>query len=240
MAKMFTDPDDYVLSRVNAYPCLYASDSFENTKLLVLDQLLNVIGNGVRDAHELRRELRWHEFDRERGLRLCSGESVAWGYYEVEDWGNGFLMGRGESISAVLSERHLHPEVVHWLESKPIHFDPYPNFQKEYSIVWQGDFLKLNKQWRTAADWFYERCELWFQQNENHYHRAYPRETPAKSQQYLKDMQEQRGHYDSDAAFSEAYGIEYHGDMEDFMRRRWQCEKQKISEFIAETREYLA
>ena len=130
MAKMFTDPDDYVLSRVNAYPCLYASDSFENTKLLVLDQLLNVIGNGVRDAHELRRELRWHEFDRERGLRLCSGEPVAWGYMRLKTGAMGFSWGVGRvSLRCSASVTYTLRWCIGW-SPNPFISTPTPIFRK--------------------------------------------------------------------------------------------------------------
>lgn len=113
--KLFT-PDDYVLARVAQYPSLYSDASLDGAKLRVFDQLFNVIGNGIRDIGELRADLKYHKFNRDRALRAISGEEVYYGYYDFEMIGD-YKFPRGDSVTALESEKANHPDVKVWSEA---------------------------------------------------------------------------------------------------------------------------
>lgn len=229
-------PDDYVLFRVGQYPTLYAAETFEQAKLRVYDQLFNVIGNGIRDEDELRDDLKLYEFDRERAQKFCNGAKAFWGYKQVRDFGSGFLVGEGDSITAGDFEQDQYPDIIHWQESGYCRWNPYPNFQKRYSAIWFPDFRTVaGDEWISEAVWYYGKCRDWFTAHSNEYHGAYPTGNQAKDTQYLADMFKQRDRYDSDEAFSEAYNIEYTGDMVDFMTRRSAATIAKAIAFIDET-----
>jgi hypothetical protein len=234
MSDFFT-PDDYVLCQVDRHPSLYADTTFEGSKLRVLDQLFNVIGNGINDVDALVNCVKKREFNRDRAIRLTAGEKVFYGYYEVRDFGSGVYIGKGESITVVDSERHQHPTVVDWLCCGVTPWRPYPNFSKRYSNVFADDFkTKVNDEWVGAAVWYYKKCLEWFETNSQMYHGAYPSINPARDAQYVLDMFKQRDKYETDEEFSKAYGVEYTGDMDDFMRRRSDKTKASAIEFINE------
>lgn len=233
--KLFT-PEDYVLYRVGQYPSLYGAKSFEQAKLRVYDQLFNVIGNGIRDEDELRHDLKKHRFDRERALKFCNGARVFWGYKEVKDFGCGFLMGQGESITVGEFEQDDYPDIIHWQESGFCQWNPYPNFQKKYSAIWFPGFRDVaGDEWVAEAVWYYGKCREWFASNSQDYWGAYPTGNQAKDAQHLLDMLKQRDRYESDEAFSDAYGLEYTGDMPDFMTRRSQKTINEALAYIDET-----
>lgn len=233
--KIFT-PEDYVLFRVGQYPTLYAAETFEQVKLRIYDQLFNVIGNGIRDHDELRHDLTQHQFDRERSLKFCNGAQVFWGYTEVKDFGCGFLMGTGESITAGDFEQDQYPDIIHWQESGFCKWNPYPNFNKRYSAIWFPEFREVaGDEWVAEAVWYYGKCREWFMTNSNEYHGSYPTGNPGKDAQYMVDMIKQRDRYDTDEEFSKAYGLEYTGDMSDFMTRRSQKTIDEALAFIDET-----
>lgn len=220
MKRRFT-PTEFVLARVGQYPSLYAAETFEQAKLRVYDQLFNVLGNGIRDGDELIHELTYHPFDQERSEKFCNGAKAFWGYTEVKDFGGDFKIGTGDSITAGDFEKDQHPEIIYWQECGYCKWNPYPNFQKKYSTIWFPDFESIvGAEWVKEAVWYYGKCKEWFASNGHEYHGAYPSRNPGQDARYLADMHKQRERYDSDEAFSEAYGLEYTGDMNDFMIRR--------------------
>lgn len=227
--KKFT-PDDYVLACVDEYPSLYSASTFERAKLRVYDQLFNVIGNGLSTS-----DLKYRKFNRDRALRFCNGEQAYYGYFKSKKIGD-FEMGEGESITVGEWERDNHPEVVFWMDCGYCSWRPYPNFNKQYSIIWESDFKEIaGPKWVAEAVWYYKKCREWLENNEHEYHGAYPTGDDYKDARYLEDMKKQRERYESDEDFSKAYNIEYTGDMVDFMKRRWQANKEKIFQYIDET-----
>ncbi len=236
MAKKLFTPDDYVLARVDQFPALYAAESFEQAKLRVYDQLFNVIGNGIRDTAELRQDMQERPFNRDRATRFCNGAQACWGYYDAQDFGDDFKIGRGESITAGDWEKDHHPDIVFWMDSGYCKWNPYPNFKKQYSIIWKADFRKVaGDDWVKEAVWYYGKCREWFAANSNQYHGAYPTGDQRKDTRYLDEMITARDRYESDEAFSKAYGHEYTGDMHDFMTRRSEKTKADVIAFIDET-----
>jgi len=253
---IFTNPTDYILASIDAYPTLYAAENYDFSRRKVMDQLLNVIGNGIRDDEELVEHLLYNAYDKERAFLLCNGTKVFIGYTEVEDRDNGLTIPVFETAAYYLEhEKDAHPEVKYWVQSQPSLFEerdgnkwtPYCNFGKNYSTVWRTDYKSLGRDWCDEAIWFYEECLRFFAKNESHYHYAFPKFEGAMdkahgktNEKYVNNMLEQRAKYNSDEEFSIAYGgVEYTGDMEDFLIRKWAKEKAEIIEFINETIEYL-
>ena len=234
---IFTDPNEYVLACVSRYPSLYADNTVDGVKVRVFDQLFNVIGNGIRDHDELLAHLRVFEFDRERALRFCQGEKAYYGYTKTRKIGiRDVGFPDGDSITVAESERVNHPEIVLWQDCGRYEWNPYPNFEKKYSTVWQTNFSELGPDWADAVVWFYTRCNEWFDHNESKYHYAYPCNKPGKSQQLLDNMIVARNRYESDEAFALAYGGgEFNGDMDLFLKARWQKNLADIREYIQET-----
>lgn len=244
-------PTKCVNYSINMYPSLYASPSFEIAKLRVYDHIFNVIGNGIRDTEEFIEHMR----DRHKGVqtphaKYLNGERLHYGYTEVDVYGEGddaYVCGKTEScLDEVFteSEKIYHPEVKKWLGFNRINkFTPYPNFDKNYSTVWQIDTSILTAEWIDEIVWFYSKCEDFFDGPDSHeYHSAVPadpkkleRKVTEQAQyltKYLKADQPVQECWD---AITKDYGTEYRGDTLDFIQRRWEKEHAHIREFITET-----
>lgn len=229
------NPEDYVLARVGSYPSLYASPTFEQAKLRVYDQLFNVVGNGVRDSDERINELIRYPFDRERSLKFVNGARVMYGYFQTRDYGSGVVLPEGDSITVGDFEMDQYPDVIYWSDAGYCRWNPYPNFNNQYSIVCYPNFRHIvGEEWAAEVVWYYQKCKEWIATDGEKYHGAYPSDNPHKDANYLKTMHEQRAKYDSDEAFSKAYGLEFTGDMEDFMIRRSKKEQERCLAFIDE------
>lgn len=236
---IFKNPDDYVMSCLNQFPALYCSKSFDDAKMKVFNQLFNVIGNGVRDNEDLIEMLRVRRFNREKVIPLYTGGKMLMGYKDTVNitmMSKPLVVGNGSPIYVNASEKDAYPDCVHWEELTFREVSLYPNFKKKYSTVWYVDYKSLGKEWCDAIVWFYTKCKEWFVTNESKYHYAFPCSYDQKTQKSINDMEEYRTtKYSSDEEFSKAYGLEYLGDMNDFLIRKWEKEKARIMEFIDET-----
>ena len=234
-----TDPNEYVLRTASWCPIRYADTTFDAVKLRVLDTLFNVTGNGIRDHQELLQCLTVAEFDRDLALRCCNGEPVYFGYTQTlkfveADFQKEFP--QGDPIMVLEDDRPNHPEIVYWMKNKRFEWNPYPNFNKQYSIVWRSNFRELGPAWSEAAVWFYTKCDEWFDNHSSKYSYAYPHHDEQQTRKYLDGMIKNRTQYDSDQAFAEAYGAEsFDGNMDQFFRQKWQRELKRIREYIQET-----
>lgn len=240
---------------INTYPSLYAANGYELAKLRVYDHIFNCIGNGIRDTAEYNDYMR----NRRNGVqtpaaKYLSGERLYYGYTQVKDMGaelgiddERFLMPVSEScLNEVFteSEKADHPEVKRWLGFNVTDkFNPYPNFNKQYSTVWRIDTSILTKEWIDEIIWFYRKCEEYFDGPDAHeYHSALPAD-PKKLERRVKDQDEYLAKYmkadkpveECWAEITEAYGTEYRGDTVDFLKRRWEKEHDRIRAYITET-----
>jgi len=236
-------PTQYVNRAITEFPTLYAGKGTtpETATFRCMDQLFNVIGNGIRDDEELFEFLAantkkpYDDYD----YRLFT-ETISFGYSEVNEHG----WGVGDSIVCVDSDKHLHPEIKKWLDASPIvKIAPYPNFEKEYSTIYQCPaFMTLGKDWLDAAIKFYEKCREFFMSNDvNTYQYAFPSATKKEEEYLLQDFADRLSKYKSYDAITHAYGgeVEYQGDNYDFLCKRWENEKQRCIKFIDETIGYL-
>lgn len=240
---------DYIIHIICVYPTLYANRSFMVSRMKIMDQVLNTIGNGIRDDEELMEQVKFKPRHTRAEADKWMREPVYWGYKKVIEkkipLGNGkfhtWVMSDPSCrpVHLVKSEIKSHPEIIHTLESKKYPFEPYPNFQKEYSLVWRCPaFFTLGKDWTEEAILFYKYCRKWLKQNESKYHYAFPRENEKTTAGEIKEFKSYiKGK--TRKQITKDYGLEYKGNVRDFLTRRWQKEKTRIDGFISETLEML-
>ncbi len=236
---MMLSPEQYVYNQVASYPSLYHANSYDAAAKRVFDQLFNVIGNGVDLPDELDRPI----VDQVEVAKFLRGEKVYWGYTEVEELANGVMIPKrssnGKSLICVESEKALHPEVLLWIDCKDYPWTPYPNFEKKYSTVYEPEFKDLGKEWIEAAIWFYEECVEFFNNTPEWYVYAYPCKFQRETDNRVYDMKVRLQSYKSNEEISEAYGCEFDGDIDKFLRLRWEKDLSRIERFISETLSYL-
>lgn len=251
MAKKLMSPEEYFHSNVYEYPTLYAHKNEKYAKLKVFDQLFNNIGNGIND--ELLEHLILPKI---KNLKKKAIEYIKFPLYEgykKYTLINDRKIPEGDYIVVTEKDKINHPEIVLWEELtfidnnfKTINYDtvvwrPYPNFQKRYSLVWETpEFNTLSLEWFETAIWFYEQCDIFFKNHSSYYHSAYPSNDTKSDNRRIRELQEwKEKKYSSDKEFSDAYGVEYTGDMIDFVNRKWLKEKQRCEDMIKETLEML-
>lgn len=237
-------PEEYVLANLIEYPSLYKSPTLHDTSLLVFDQLFNVIGNGISDDEELDEYLAYKDFDASLAEKYFTNESLFYGYYKTIKYGK-FEIGDADgcnkgTVLCLESEKHLYPDIVKWVISSNAKFNPYPNFQKEYSLVYRTDFGKLGTEWIRAAKWFYRSCETFFNEAETvgYYHNAFPKVKARDNERYISDLVGLLKKIDL-AQVEEQYGVPFNGSVEDFAKARWEKELNRINVFLGETQEHL-
>ena len=250
----FYTPEQYILKAVGTYPTLYSNTTYDKVRYAVLDQIFNTIGNGIWEI----KEFEYHDYDFDGARKYITEESIFYGYHkddcEYVDVGSNEPWCRhkpgAKSIYVLDSERVNHPEIGDWLEcTRGKSKNPYPNFDKTYSMVWDKEFTfsDLGSEWIKEAIWFYQESLKYFEDSESYkaYSYAFPRyDSYLKrdiTESVLMDFKEMiAGKYDSYSALSEAYGVEgYDGDDYKFLCKRWNQERARIIKFITETIELL-
>lgn len=238
--KILLTPDQFIKLAICRFPTLYACDTFEFSKFRVLDQLLNVIGNGIRDDDELDEFIFVENVpdfsDYERYIK----EEIFFGYENVRAIeGSNVLFPEGESITCLESNKHLYPNVKKWIHSKKIKEKaPYPNFKEGYSTVYRTNFERLGNEWIDAAIWFYQEAKVLLEQYESTYHYAYPCATERETVNRKADQIKMFGARTNEE-ISKDWEHPYDGDIEKFLIGKWQKEKTRIFEFIERTISYL-
>lgn len=232
----------YVDFRVHTFPSLYYSVSHEVSKFSILDQLLNTIGNGIRCDDELSYEL-------SRVLEVSNPEQyydesdpMFIGYTKVKDIaGMEFPDYDSDSVYCFEKDKQKHRHVKLWRELERLadFIMPYPNFGKDYSLVWRCPyFFELGNEWIEAAIWFYKKSKEIIDKRESEYHYAFPcfteRETNNTINSYsqaIKDLTHEE--------VTKKYNHPFDGDIEKFLVSMWQKDKERIFAFIDETVEML-
>lgn len=181
-------PDEYIGKNFHLYAMYREMSTFKETKLDILDQILNVIGNGIRDNDEFLACMKKTDsvFPSIEEIKKSyekpeHDEKIFTGYTHVKIYGGNidgfevvdyipedkealYIPHRDTAIKDVReSEKSNFPEVICWKEkkNKPRSWIPYPNFQTEYSTVYFLDFDllgKLKEEWIKEFIWFYEEA----------------------------------------------------------------------------------
>ena len=246
-------PTDFIIRAVNNYPSLYAAPSYGDSKFKILDHVFNTIGNGLymgsfigdpATPQATSDAQKWFQCERAAyGYEKCS--TIEYGEYS-------YSRPSGDpSVVVPLYEMPDHPQISTWVE-----FDcgakesPYPNFKKEYSMVWDVRDIKfsdLGVEWADAAIWYYTKCKEFFLDDvrSKKYYSAFPSTNERDTKKTVKDYMEVLSKYESADAITAAYEVEFIGDphsdddVSSFIERRWMKEKQRILSFIEETDSFL-
>lgn len=241
---------------LNEHPSLYASRTLEEAQMKYYDYIFNVIGNGYRDMKDFRSG---HKITPQNAqliesfpAKYITDQPLFWAYTEI-DYSYSFIRGKeGSIISGLYTKEELKnmPEVVHILQAnreyknKTNDFIPYPNFKKEYSLVWHN-VSKLDKSWHEAALIFYKKCQEYFNSDKvSSYYYVCPKDNEtAKWQESIEGFEKNFARYKTEGMtedehfkkISKEYEIEYTGDTKDFIKRKWEKEHNRINEFLSET-----
>lgn len=252
-----TELDKYIIACIHQSPTLYGSSSYQEAKMKVLNQLLNVIGNGVNDDEGLIEEMDRKDSKLTMVDIECyvSGKTISYGYtaenMDRQILGEGedafeftFAKGKPEDFYVTSKkEMCLHPEILKWYDSSKHEFVPYPNFKTQYSTIFEcPSYLDMDISFLEGALEFYQNCYDWFDNPENKgkYWYEFPMDTEIKTKRRTDDLREilKRGKYKTNKDISEAYDCEFIGsvdndqDLYDFQVRKWAQRKEEIERFI--------
>lgn len=185
--EMMTAEQGFIHS-MNTYPSLYTSSTLEDAKLKYFDHIFNVIGNGYHDVEEF---ITHHTINDENKDLINSfpdkyiGDTpLFYAYTQVHNH-RGYESGvTGSELPGIYTEEELKnlPQVVYTVQANGNFFDdeeyffnPYPNFSKQYSMIWEDSIEALEVSWLQAAQFYYEKArEFFYSKNANKYHGACP------------------------------------------------------------------
>ncbi len=237
---------------INSYPSIYASNSLESSKYKIHDHFFNTIGNGYNSLNKLIKKLTITP-DNESLInnfpsKYINGETLYIGYTKMRDIG----LDRPD-INSMLNELFTEEEKklrIDVIKFKPLKINdavPYPNFTKEYSMVWTMDMNQLDISWIEGAIEFYSQSKDFFNNGKvNLYHSSWPDEVEQQKKlianyenNFTKYKKEGQSLSDFYKAISDAYEINYDGNTEKLIKNRWNKELNRIRNFIDETIEKL-
>ena len=257
--------DQYVTMNALKHSSLYGGRSFESAKLGVLDHLLSTVGNGitfndlVRDSKNNYRNKKilaqdaTHLFDGTPMYYISKIVPKSDGNYAAKE----YLINpkTGEEVftlpMAQIKEFGWdNPEEYEWFENshrKIEEWRPYPDFAKDYSIVWnhKNELSKLPVDFLKAFIEYYKITLDFFTTEKQYlYHYACPRPDDEKMWKLkLKEWQDIYEKYTKDIEndeekmkhFSKGYGATYSGNMREFLENRHKKNIEKCISFIKET-----
>ncbi len=218
--------DEYAIKSIANYPGLYLKNSYEESKHAVMEHVFNVIGTGSSEFKE-----------------YIKGIPVE--YSKIENlFGDKKVYERkvNEKLKIEFDEK----EGSH-LINKNSHWNPYPNFQKKYSVVHSEVFKDVDLSWKKAAFDYYKKAKEYFNDEKKFkdYHSYFPNENLNKKQKKTINEMKNRFEHLTEEQISKNYEVEFIGkknndsDIIHFMNRWWEKDKKKINEFIDETLKML-
>lgn len=250
---------------MNKYPSLYATSNIQDSKYIYYDHIFNTIGNGYRNTKEFLIE---HTINKENEHLLnsfpekyISDQPLYYAYTKTKKFAD-FEMGDSDSVlPGIYTEKEINEMegVVKCfvqanapiIEDEDYQYDerliPYPNFSKEYSMVWKMDLSLLDDSWKFAALEFYTRAKDFFNSEFSHlYHNAAPK-TDWKMEEVMELYDKNFARYKKEGmsesdwhqVISKEYEQNYNGNTKDFIVKRWEVEELRIKGFIDETIEKL-
>lgn len=239
---------------INTYPTLYASNSLNEAKMKIYDQIFNTIGNGIRDSVELQDayypDSAPENISKYLPNKYVSEEKLYQGFTDIDNEMSSILGKNAPDRSTLIdelltfNEAEANPEIKVLREFKKHEFKPYPNFKEEYSLFYQ-DGVNLPEDWLVELKWFYLSCKkLFLSDSVYDYHYFYPRDSEEDKWNrlvdgYLKQFEKYKQSSEDDAEFhkkvSEAYELEFDGNIVDFIKRRGDKEISRVLRFIDKT-----
>jgi hypothetical protein len=124
--------------------------------------------------------------------------------------------------------------------------NPYPNFNKQYTFVWDlyqyNTLDQLPTEWLEANIWYFEKSREYFLNDPQDYSYAYPGkrkrdedEDTRMLQALAKIRQETNSEEEFQAKVKKDYTVEFNGDLPTFYKDRWENRKEEYVKFIDET-----
>ncbi len=129
-------------------------------------------------------------------------------------------------------DKHRYPTVTSWADYVPRKPTPYPNFDKDFSLVWTTNITLYGSQWIDAAHRFYNQCKVFFDGDHSSYAGAYPKPTEKETAQCVADFKKVLDAYPTKEHASVAFGVVYTGNVADFLKRKWKAELEEIRAFL--------
>lgn len=236
---------DFIHANVYRYPTLYASTNFLYSKFAILDHFLNVIGNGIRNNDEMVSCIGKTNKKANHFVERIYREDFWWGYEKVEEINLGdktlFLPSShsGENATHCFEkDKNKYPNIKLWYKVDKIDrmIVPYPNFSKEYSLIYRCDkFLEFPDEWIKEAIFYYSFCKYWFLQDDCYeYSYAFPKKEASQTRRRIEEFI-LYNNSKSNEQISKSYGFEFDGDHHKFLSLRWQRERKRILQFIEES-----
>lgn len=225
--------------QMREYPLLFSKTTYLGCFLVVFDHFFNVIGNSFYNEDEFFEVLQQpttNLIDARRYLR-DTGEGLYIRKYDMDD-----------PRRFAEAEYFLESDIIHNIDEYVLiseddnhtdTFSPYPNFKKEYSVVWTPWFekaVKKDNRWAEYAIKYYELMLDFFNSDRQClYSNAYPKEILFKTQIHFDDFNKKLKSYRSYKEIENNYGIPFNGWVNDFCLEYWKKEKSRILEFIDNT-----
>lgn len=114
---------------------------------------------------------------------------------------------------------------------------PYPNFKKEYSLIYEMPVTDIPTDWLEGVLWYYEECKVYFLNGAEDYYHAYPNKNDTLHE-VIERVREGRTESEWHEYVSKIYcggRCEFTGDYEDWRTRCWAKEKDETIAFIDQT-----
>lgn len=238
---------------MNEHALLYASATVEQAKLKFYDQTFNVLGNGI---HDMKAFIKKYKITKKKTPYLDSFPAKYIGndeLYLVFGERNGRIDPGSSDLELYTKEELVQMGNPRYTDNiaegfSLYEFIPYPNFREEYSLVGKLDFTDLDISWAQAAIEFYRASKAFFQSDkikDYHHHFPEPGETKESCVAEYTEMFDRIGQGKSQEQLYRyitqqyGFGVEYQGNVEEFLQNRWKHRQAEANHFIDETLNHL-
>lgn len=258
MTKLMTAEQAFNMS-MNIYPILYSAKTIEDARFKFFDHIFNTIGNGNNTLEDFKANFTINSSNQHLidsfPSKYITSQPLYTCYTKIKDTVGGFhIPDQHSALLGIYTKEEIQkmPEVKSYIQANDVKNDdilfiPYPNFQKEYSMIWRYDLTKIDESWFKAAKEYYLHAKEFFHSDlVNLYHNAAPidekemqksiQEYEFFFQKYKKENVTQEEYYQT---ISKNYNHFYDGDTKKFIQERWNKEKNRILNFIDETLEKI-
>lgn len=255
------DVDSAITVDVWRYPNLFVGESYNDTRMNWANQTFNVIGNNITDYGRI---IELYHFSHKINFRMEHTVPVynpdvkvfvVYREFGEHQYPRSYKFGFPKSkinsffLESELGQFDLSKVYAEQISNSGGIFSdpkraPYPNFQKEYSLVWKlgNDVYKLPISWIELAIEFYQNSRSFFTSDEvERYHLAGITSSADKFKiisgvvSYISSVGLDVSNPADYPNISKMYGMEFTGDVEDLMLRLWEQQKVRTLGFIEET-----
>jgi hypothetical protein len=216
---MILTPIQYIKNSLVSYPSLYKSNTENDMKMKIFNQLFNTIGNGINDnnlAEHLNIKVK-SQTDLDKEYKFILNNNM----YQVFD--DDFVIFINDIFKTKETLKKYPKSRFNWEEVEISDCSLYPNFQAQYSIAYSSfEIFKQSKEWIETIIWFYTKAQniLLRELNDGYKKENIEKDIADysyifKSETYIADKN--KTHFEK---ISEAYKIEFDGDIKNFIIRR--------------------